>query len=43
VVITVRRPIVVNVDGEPTEARRLVYLARPKDLQIHLPPDTPEP
>jgi lipid kinase YegS len=43
VVVTVRRPIVVNVDGETTEARRLVYTARPGDLWIHLPPDAPEP
>lgn len=37
VTVTVRRPIVVNVDGEPTEERRLVYEARPRDLLIHLP------
>lgn len=38
VTVSVRRPIVVNVDGEPAEARRLHYIARPKDLRIHLPP-----
>ncbi|HSJ65689.1 MAG TPA: YegS/Rv2252/BmrU family lipid kinase [Gemmatimonadaceae bacterium] len=38
VVVSVRRPIVVNVDGETTEARRFVYAARPGDLRIHLPP-----
>jgi lipid kinase YegS len=42
VVVSVRRPIVVNVDGETTEARRFVYAARPGDLRIHLPPREPE-
>jgi lipid kinase YegS len=42
VVITVRRPIVVNADGEPFEARKLEYRARPNDLRVHLPPDVPE-
>jgi hypothetical protein len=38
----VRRPIVVNVDGETSEARRFVYAARPGDLRIHLPGRAPE-
>ena len=42
VVVSVRRPIVVNVDGETSEARRFVYAARPGDLRIHLPRDEPE-
>ncbi|HUF30310.1 MAG TPA: YegS/Rv2252/BmrU family lipid kinase [Gemmatimonadaceae bacterium] len=40
VVVTTRKPIVVNVDGETTEARRFAYAARPADLRIHLPPDS---
>jgi lipid kinase YegS len=42
VTVTVRRPIVVNLDGEPTEARRLVYAARPGDLLMHLPARVPD-
>jgi lipid kinase YegS len=41
-VVSVRRPIVVNVDGETSEARRFVYAARPGDLRIHLPARAPE-
>ena len=43
VTVTVRRPIVVNADGEPTEARRLTYVARPGDLLVHLPPPMTSP
>jgi lipid kinase YegS len=41
IVVSVRRPIVVNVDGETMEARRFVYAARPGDLRMHLPPTPP--
>jgi lipid kinase YegS len=40
VVVTTRRPIVVNVDGETNEARRFAYASRPGDLLIHLPPES---
>ena len=35
--ITSAEPISVNVDGEPSDARRLQYRARRGDLRIHLP------
>lgn len=43
VVVSTRRSIVVNVDGESTEARRFVYVVRAGDLRIHLPSPTREP
>jgi lipid kinase YegS len=35
--ISAAEPISVNVDGEPSDARRLQYRARPSDLMIHIP------
>jgi YegS/Rv2252/BmrU family lipid kinase len=35
--MTAAEPIVVNVDGEPTELRQATYRARPHDLLVHLP------
>jgi lipid kinase YegS len=35
--ITARRPVSVNVDGEPMRSRVLHYVARPRDLWVHLP------
>ena len=35
--ISSAEPISVNVDGEPSDARRLAYRARRGDLRIHLP------
>ncbi len=35
--IVAEEAISVNVDGEPSDARRLEYRARPSDLLIHLP------
>jgi len=34
--ITATEPLSVNVDGEHAELTRLVYRARPRDLQVHL-------
>ena len=35
--VIAERPIMVNVDGEPTEATTLNYHARPADLQVFMP------
>lgn len=43
--ITSPETLSVNVDGESSTARELVYRARPRDLQVHLahlPEDAPE-
>jgi lipid kinase YegS len=36
VTIEAREPIVVNVDGESSDAKRLVYRARARDLWVHV-------
>ncbi|HMA23065.1 MAG: diacylglycerol/lipid kinase family protein [Gemmatimonas sp.] len=36
VTIEAEEPIAVNVDGEMSNARRLVYRARPRDLWVHM-------
>ncbi|MGH7665309.1 MAG: diacylglycerol/lipid kinase family protein [Gemmatimonadaceae bacterium] len=45
VVITSDSAISVNVDGEPSDGRRLAYRVRPGDLRAYLPrlPGDPEP
>ena len=35
--VTARESISVNVDGEPSDARRLEYRVRGRDLRMHLP------
>lgn len=37
ILIESKRPIAVNVDGEPLEFKRLEYKVRPKDLAIYIP------
>ncbi|HEU4565550.1 MAG TPA: YegS/Rv2252/BmrU family lipid kinase [Gemmatimonadaceae bacterium] len=37
ITIAARRPVSVNVDGEPMQTRTLEYRARRGDLRIHLP------
>jgi diacylglycerol kinase family enzyme len=36
VAIEAREPIAVNVDGEVSDAKRLVYRARARDLWVHV-------
>jgi lipid kinase YegS len=36
--VIAERPIIVNVDGEPTTVTTLDYRARPSDLRVYIPP-----
>ena len=40
--VVAERPIMVNVDGEPTLATTLEYSARPGDLRVFMPPPKKE-
>jgi diacylglycerol kinase family enzyme len=35
--VEAQAPIIVNVDGEPSDGYRLTYRARARDLVVHLP------